>query len=624
MYDSPRRRPGLSVVGAHARQIPTEVHEGTYGDYLRRHAREASEIAGGTARDKKEFAANLPRRIADSRNIRCAIEHIASDPDKAPGPNNIRGDRLEDYERWNLARALAEVIRSGTYQPGAVRVVHIPKLSGGTRPIEIQNVEDRIVHRAIAQILGPYLDPQFSAHSFGYRPGLRREHALGSATQLIKTGMTTVISEDIRNAFPSVPRKRLIICLKSMGIPDDLCNLIERAVDRPGKRGISQGSPLSPMLLNVYLNHHLDHPWMIRHPEVPIVRFADNLFLVPPDEQAAAMLHAELYDLLLPTGTVLKHGADNSIRRLGSGQAAHWLGYQITWKDGLEVNIGTESWTRLGELLSECHIHPDAPRRAQEVVAGWVDQMGPTYGSEDHQATLNRIREMAASRAFEEVPDKDELETIWRSASVRYRVLRRVIGSTIATFADGSAHQHRNLAITGRGLGEPAVGFPRPAFSEPEVQLFTDGACFGDHGPGGWAYLLIRPEGGGRKICADGVPRATNNQMELTAVIRGLQAIEEPSRVMLFTDSAYVHDGITQYLADWHLRKWRRLGGGRLSNAYLWQHLVGLLEKHVVRCHWVRGHSGHPENEICDREASLAARRCASPTGASPLHSAVR
>ena len=143
---------------------------------------------------------------------------------------------------------------------------------------------------------------------------------------------------------------------------------------------------------------------------------------------------------------------------------------------------------------------------------------------------------MASSQAFEEIPSKDELETIWRSASVRYRVLRRVMGSTIATFADGSAHQHRNLAIVGRGLGEPALGFPRPTFSEPEVQLFTDGACFGDHGPGGWAYLLIRPEGGGRKICADGVPRATNNQMELTAVIRGLQAIEEPSRVMLFTD----------------------------------------------------------------------------------------
>jgi ribonuclease HI len=624
MYDSPRRLPGLSVVGVHARQTPVEAHQGTFWDFQRRHEREASEIAGGTASSKEEFAACLDRRIADSRNVRCAIEHVASDPVKAPGPNQIRVDRLEDYERWNLARTLGDIIREDKYRPGPVRVVHIPKLSGGTRPIEIQNVEDRIVHRAIAQILGPYLDLQFSEHSFGFRPGFRREHALGLATHLIQPDKTTVISEDIRNAFPSVPRKRLINCLKFMGIPDELCNLIERAINRPGKRGISQGSPLSPLLLNVYLNHLLDDPWMRRHPETPIVRFADNLFLVPTDKQAAAELHAELYDLLLPTGMVLKHGADNSICRLGSGQNANWLGYQITWNDGLEIGIGPDGWTRLGELLPECHVHPDAPIRVQEVLAGWVDQMGPTYGSEDQKATLDKIRTMASSQGFEEVPDKDELETIWRGAFIRYRVLRRVIGSTIATFADGSAHQHRNLAITGRGLGEPAVGFPRPAFSEPEVQLFTDGACLGDHGPGGWAYMLIRPEGGVREIDADGVPRATSNQMELTAVIRGLKAIGQPSRVTLFTDSAYVHDGITRHLADWRLRRWRRLGGGRLSNAYLWQHLVGLLEKHVVHCHWIRGHSGHPENEICDHEASRAAHRFAGPTGAWPSQSAVQ
>jgi ribonuclease HI/retron-type reverse transcriptase len=613
MYDSPRRRSGSNrVVGARARRIPTEAHEGSHWDFLRRHEREASEVAGGTAQAKREFSRCLLRRIADTRNLFCAIEYVARDPDKAPGPNGVRADRLENFERWNLARTLREVVwdrerECSHYRPGPVRTVQIRKTDGGSRPIEIQNIEDRVVHRATAQILGPFLDPLFAPHSVGFRPGLGREVALALATNLIRPGNSMVISEDIRNAFGSVPRNRLIDCLGATGITDDVCDLVARAMSRATGRGIPQGSALSPLMLNVYLNHFLDGPWLDRHPERPILRYADNLLLTASDEQEAARLYNELHGLLLPTGMLLKYGRDNSsIRNLETGQAVGWLGYRMTRWNRLEIGIGPDSWTRLEDHLAECHVHPDATLRASEVVTGTLDQLGPAYGSENIENVVARVQEIAAAQGFEELPTGEVLEQTWRGAYVRFRAVKRVITASTTTVAGGSAHQHRDLADNSRGLGGPApAGFPGPTFSFPEVHLISDGSCLGSNGPGGFAYVLVRPDGR-REFRSGGVLRSTNNRMELTAVIRGLEAIEQPSRVTLESDSRYVIDGLTQHLVGWRMQRWRRRGG-QLANADLWRRLDELLDRHQVRCRWVRGHSGHVENELCDRAAREAA-----------------
>ena len=136
-----------------------------------------------------------------------------------------------------------------------------------------------------------------------------------------------------------------------------------------------------------------------------------------------------------------------------------------------------------------------------------------------------------------------------------------------------------------------------------EVQLFADGACSGNPGPGGWAFILRHPASGKEMERSGGEPETTNNRMELTAVIRGLEALKRPTAVELITDSEYVGKGLTQWMAKWKANGWQRVEGQRkvpVKNEDLWRRLDDLLARHQLRFTHVRGHSGHPENERCD------------------------
>ena len=138
------------------------------------------------------------------------------------------------------------------------------------------------------------------------------------------------------------------------------------------------------------------------------------------------------------------------------------------------------------------------------------------------------------------------------------------------------------------------------------VELFTDGACSGNPGPGGWAFILRHPATGETRDCAGAERLTTNNRMELTGVIEGLASLKRPCRVELVTDSQYVSKGISEWLAKWKRQGWQRKEGGRLkpvSNVDLWQKIDTLLGIHRVSVTHVLGHQGHPENEACDRMA---------------------
>ncbi len=147
----------------------------------------------------------------------------------------------------------------------------------------------------------------------------------------------------------------------------------------------------------------------------------------------------------------------------------------------------------------------------------------------------------------------------------------------------------------------------------PRVQLFTDGACRGNPGPGGWAFILRHPASGTEKEHSGGLGVTTNNQMELLAVIEGLRALSRPSQVEVITDSVYVAKGSSEWLRGWKANGWRRREKNRwapVKNVELWQELDSLLAKHQVRFTTIRGHSGHPENERCDELAVAAALNC--------------
>jgi ribonuclease HI len=142
-----------------------------------------------------------------------------------------------------------------------------------------------------------------------------------------------------------------------------------------------------------------------------------------------------------------------------------------------------------------------------------------------------------------------------------------------------------------------------------EVLLFTDGACSGNPGPGGWAFILRDIKTGKELLGSGGESGSTNNRMELMAVIQGLEALKRSCRVKLYSDSKYVLQGLEQWMAGWKRNGWMRKESGKskpVKNVELWKELDRLVQLHHLSYHHVRGHSGHPENERCDQMAVAA------------------
>lgn len=137
-----------------------------------------------------------------------------------------------------------------------------------------------------------------------------------------------------------------------------------------------------------------------------------------------------------------------------------------------------------------------------------------------------------------------------------------------------------------------------------KVKLFTDGACSGNPGPGGWAYLLRYEEH--EKLISGAQREATNNQMELLAVIEGLSALKKPCEVDIYTDSQYVQKGISEWIIAWQANNWRTSQKKPVKNQEYWQRLLVVAKPHTIRWHWVKGHAGHPENEKVDAAACAA------------------
>jgi len=138
-----------------------------------------------------------------------------------------------------------------------------------------------------------------------------------------------------------------------------------------------------------------------------------------------------------------------------------------------------------------------------------------------------------------------------------------------------------------------------------QISLFTDGSCLGNPGPGGYGAILIYKEH--QKELSQGYTLTTNNRMELMAAIAGLKALSEPCHITLTTDSQYVRQGITEWIHNWKRRGWKTASKEPVKNSDLWRELDQEIQRHKIDWHWVKGHSGHPENERCDELARAAA-----------------
>lgn len=620
MYTQPaRRRASYGLAGAHDRQIPADRHVGSRWDFLRRHEMEAKQAARGTKRELREFAGCLLRRAGDTRSVWIAIEHCA-DRGQAAGPNGLRPADLDQEARWELARQISPLIRVGDYRPDNPRTVEIDKGGDrGQRHITIQDLQDRVVERSVLQVVRPILQEQFLDCSMGYRsPGRSREEALLRAERLaMEQDRWIWISQDLRDAFDNVPRNRLVQILHKMIPADPICEFIKRIITTNSRRGIRQGGPLSPEMLNVFLHWLLDRWWQRQLPEVPFLRVADDLLILAKPVEVDG-LYDQLEKRIREIGMHLKHSKDAAVRDLASGASTEWLGYEVSFsQSGLRVSIREKSWHKLEEHLCLAWEDPCPSLLVRESVLGWIGQQGAAYRKEDVRGIYAGIAERAREAGFDEIPPREEVASWWYEAHLRDWVNRRASlllpGCSSTGFADGFAGQQCEFATSSRrgGVERFTDVPPQQTPVRREVFLYCDGSCLRPNGPGGWAYLLVEPETGWRRSDADAVPRTTNNRMELTAVIQGLESLRESAHVHLVVDSEYVHKGITEWLPVWESNGWRagRRRLRRLMNKDLWQRLAAQLERHHVDSQWVRGHSGHVENEYVDQLAREAAER---------------
>lgn len=374
--------------------------------------------------------------ISDTKMLREAWNHLAAKGETAPGPNGHRYGDYDESEVWSKLKAIGVAIRKDTYRPGGERRVKIPKdrtnPERGTRTLTLIDIEDRVVERAVIEVLQPLFESLLGRNVLGFRVRKGRLHALALAEQqMVAEGRCVLVVEDLANAFDHVPINRLLDVLALYIPSNEVLRLLRRLLDTGRTHGIRQGGPLSPILLNIYLRHFLDEPWRTKWATTPMIRVVDDLLLLCQTKKEAEQARAGLSELLNPAGMQLKIPKDPSERTVfdsRKGATATWLGFIIGKGDeGFTVQIADRAWRRLEELLMLAHEKPDSAVRAVATINGWIDQLGPCYPFVQRPQVYRKVAEVAAKWAFDEIPSRDAVTSRWRRAYKRWCGLREAV-----------------------------------------------------------------------------------------------------------------------------------------------------------------------------------------------------
>ena len=413
-----------------ARRRPSSVesilyHDSPYRQFLDGYIKEVRKklVPGGPI--PAEFAERLLGFITDTRNLRLAWDTLARDGGQAPGPNGHRYPDFSESAIWELLRALKVAIKRRRFRAGPTRQTEIPKSSGnGMRTLHLPNIQDRVVQRAILQIIQPWIDPGFSARSYGYRPGRDRRQALAEAMRLtLNDQRTTWICDDVRDCFDHIPCKRLTDALGTK-LPQDVVQLIAAASTGDRKMGVYQGSPLSPFLVNFYLDHNFDRWWEQKHADSPLLRTADDILVLARSADQAEPLYQILAGRLQAVGLPLKGSPDSAICRLPDGGFATWLGFTIRHDDGgLRVDLAERSWNKLRANLLNAHEYPLAARRAEQILDGFLNQAAPCSAANSLDDLVTRMHSVAAECGFAEFGSVANYLSKWRRACDDWKLI---------------------------------------------------------------------------------------------------------------------------------------------------------------------------------------------------------
>lgn len=408
-------------------------HVGCNEEWLERHERACREAVRHGRAGVILLAGCLFDRAANMSNLLLAYEHVKRRSGGTAGPDGMIHRWFETTrEKTDWLRAIQHDIRDGFYSHGEVRRCPVPKKDGGHRMISVQNLEDRVVHRAIAQVIQPLLDALFLPFSFGYRPGQSRFGLLALIERDVRRGADVVDVEDLRGAFDHVPLPRLLAVFKNYLPCDRLLQLVERAImaERMCK-GLPQGAALSPLLLNLYLHHVLDRKWQPPGNRVQLLRYADNIVVPCMSVGEAIFARAELVRLLRPAGFQLKTASDGqtTIRQLRRGMSANVLGFDILLAgERLTYRIPDASWDALNERAQRMAREdwPPLPSDYGRAVAEWLLAMGPAYADVRRDDVFEEIFHIGGEIGGVNLrPYQEPLQRVWRTASRQWqRILR--------------------------------------------------------------------------------------------------------------------------------------------------------------------------------------------------------
>jgi len=400
------------------RRPHTAVHCGSAAQYLERHQNEIRDALRNNV--EARLHAELLSRVADPRTLRIAAEHIANDGGSASGGDGVRPHDLDHRDWTALIGVLSRLIATGGYTPGPERRSPIPKASGGFRVLSIPTVADRVVQRAILEIVNPMIDPTFSATTLGGRTERSTWDALIEADRFFRSANTFFVVADVRKAFDVVPHCELVTILVSRLGNTSLVDLVLRILQNGRTIGIGQGGPLSPLLLNMYLDEVLDRPWRQQHPDLPLIRWLDDLLVACPTRTAADSALDDLSACMVAAKMPLKTDPAPGVIDLIRGKSAEWLGYRIMGgPDGLEAQIPDSAWVDLRLDLLEAHRTDHPVATARQVGRGWMAYYGPCH-QRDCNDTATRVVAILEEHGFGEADTIEALAKLRNESYARF------------------------------------------------------------------------------------------------------------------------------------------------------------------------------------------------------------